>query len=197
MYTAGRLAALFILVPKKIYYYFANMDITIPINRKEVPIPFFILLTGTVFFTFSLFSDDLGNSIYRAINTILLLPAIIILLCLTVLSLVDYMKALFDKNAALHISGTGITDNLSIFSCGAMPWTEIIGVEIRDTQIARIKVLLIHLSDTTKYIDGKNFFVRRVLKAFTKKWNTPVVISSRRVNYDLQELKELIVQRIQ
>ncbi len=113
---------------------------------------------------------------------------------MTIISLADYIKTLFDKNASLSISERGIDDNLSLFSCGEIPWNEILGAEI--IKVFKTDMLIVHILDKEKYIARQKPIARLVLKRFLRKWGSPVVISAKRIDYDLQELKEVIEGRI-
>ena len=53
--------------------------------------------------------------------------------------------------------------------------------------------LVIKLSDNNKYWANKNFIQRFVLNKWIKKWRSPIIISEKRVDYNLKELKKIIL----
>jgi hypothetical protein len=52
--------------------------------------------------------------------------------------------------------------------------------------------LLIKVTDPEKFLAGKNAITRRSLKGTIKRWGSPVVISEKSINYNINELKETI-----
>lgn len=91
----------------------------------------------------------------------------------------------------LQISDKGLNDNLSIFSCGEISWSDISGVEI--LKAIKADFLVVELFDTEKFLSDKNFVQRYVLKKYIKKWGSPIIISEKRVDYNLNELKHIIL----
>jgi hypothetical protein len=167
------------------------MNITIPVNRKRVPHVFIIslLLIGCfVYYVYNKLEEILAQGPSGWIFYLILIPA---LLYYAVVAFVEYMKTLFDRNASLVITDTSIHDNLSIFSCGRILWDEITGVEVRATTFAGFLIIKVH--DPLKYLENKNIIQRRVLKQYIKKMGSPIVISDQRINYNLNELKDLLL----
>ena len=107
---------------------------------------------------------------------------------------IDYIKTLFDKRANLVISATGINDNLTIFSCGQIIWSDMTKIDM--TKVFKANFLIIKLRDNSKYLQDKNVLQRFFLTRYIKKWGTPVVISEKRINYDLKDLKDLISKHL-
>jgi len=170
------------------------MDMNIPVNRKRLPTTFVLYLLLTVMLTLNFFFnldgfDARSNFINLAVGVIVTGLAGII----AILYLADYLKTLFDKDALLQISATGIDDNLSLFSCGQIPWSEITGAAILHSRLLKASFLIIHVSNPEKLVARKKYFVRLILQKFLRRWGTPVVISSQRVNYDLGQLKEIVI----
>ena len=91
----------------------------------------------------------------------------------------------------LKISEAGLNDNLSIFSCGEISWNDISGVEL--LKAFKADFLVVKLFDTNKILADKNFVQRYVLKKYIKKWGSPIIISEKRVDYNLNELKQIIL----
>jgi hypothetical protein len=164
------------------------MKIEIPVNRKRVPFAIIIGLLAILILSTAIVRDPHNSDSYY------LLPAFIALLIyvffLTILSFLDYIKTLFDKNARLTISDTEFQDDLSIFSIGKIPWSDISNVEL--VKALKVDILIVKLLDNEKYLAGKNIFQRHILKKYVKKWGTLLVIPQTRVEFDLKELKEII-----
>lgn len=167
------------------------MNIIIRANRKRFPIVFVISLMlaigGGINITRGLRHSDEG--IYWWTYLILLAPSFF-----CIISLLEFIKTRFDKNAVFKISDKGLEDNLSIFSCGNIPWADIKNVQLRKAFGANF--LIVGLLDNKKYISGKNFVIKHILGSWVKKWGSPVVISEQRVNYNLQKLEEIISHQI-
>ena len=166
------------------------MSITIPANRKRFPIVFVIsfLLTVGGAFNITRTLNDPNEQLSYWTYGILLIP-----LFYCVVSFIEFVKTQFNKNAVLQISEIGINDNLSIFSCGKIPWSDISDVDMQKAFNANF--LVIKLFDNNKYLTGKNFITRYVLNKWIKKWDSPVIISEKRINYDLNKLKDIILKQ--
>ena len=172
------------------------MMITIPVNQRRFPIVFFIstliplLLVINLLYTQTegLVMNGLFNYIF---NSLVLLP----FLLYSIVSFADYMKTKFDKHASFKITEDGLIDNLSIFSCGKVQWEDIKGIEL--TNYFNTKFLIIRICDNRKYLRSKNIFHRYVLSWYIKQWGTPVVVSERRVAYNLDDLRQVIMNNIQ
>jgi hypothetical protein len=164
------------------------MKIIIPANRKRFPlilvISFFLTFGGAYNITREI-SEGLEKISYLTC-AILLLPGFFF-----ILSLFEFLKTRFDKNAVLIISDTGINDNLSIFSCGEIKWTDIWGVQIITS--LNTDFLVIKVFDAMKYIKNKNFLQQYILKRLVRKTGSPIVISQFRIDYVLQELEQIII----
>jgi hypothetical protein len=109
-----------------------------------------------------------------------------------IISFLEFIKTRFNKRAALTISETGVNDNLSIFSCGEIPWRDISNVEIK--RVMNADFLVIQLFNNDKYLRGKNIIIRNTLSKWIKKWGSPIIISEKRVDYNLTKLKEIILK---
>jgi hypothetical protein len=109
----------------------------------------------------------------------------------TIVSLADFIKTKFDKEASFEISENGLFDNLSIFSCGKINWHDIESFELTKNLYADF--LIIKVYDNNKFLAGKNIIHRYVLKKYIKKWGSPIVISDKRVDYKLEDIKQDIL----
>ena len=164
------------------------MSITIPANRKRFPKVFavsFLLTLGEAYIITRALNDEEELSYWTY-------AILLITLFYCIVSFIEFAKTQFNRDADLQISETGINDNLSIFSCGEIPWSEISNVEIKRAFSSNF--LTVQLFDNNKYLLGKNFLTRRILNSFIKKWGTPIIISEKRVDYDLIQLKDIILK---
>ena len=168
---------------------------TISTNRKRLPIAFILgLLVSTLLIL--LIVDTIKYFEDQGYNRIILIGTLIGLLfwilIYTILSFLDYTKTTFDKDAALTITDDGINDNLSIFSVGNITWTEITDVKIATA--LKTNFLVIGVTNPQSFIERKSKFKQRPLKSFLKKFGSPIVISQKRIDYDLTDLKEILIK---
>jgi|GEM_PF-2201151 len=161
----------------------------IPINKKRFPlflvigILLWILLKRFAANPRSYFDNTYDFVIFYWIVGIALWAAFF-----TIIGLLDIAKTLFDKNAGLTIEEDGIYDNLTIWSVGKIHWTDIAAIKI--VSALNTDFLVIEVADPQSFIGDKNKIQRWVLKSFQKKFNSPIVISQRRINYDVYKLME-------
>jgi hypothetical protein len=168
------------------------MNLTIPVNRKRFP----LLLVAGLFISVFLSRDFLimkkeMPGFDGVLNEALLLPIIVLLNIFTLVALVEYIKTLFDKKAVLTINEDGIYDNLSIFSCGHIPWETIAAFDI--VQVYNSDYLLVRLNNPELVLQRQNPVKRFVLKRYIKRWGTPCAISQKRITYNLHELRTLLL----
>jgi hypothetical protein len=154
------------------------MNIEIPVKRTRIP---FALISGillAVVFILLIVNDD------HSVPFLYYMPMYYVLagygILLTAISLMDYLKTLFDKNAKLILSEKAFDDNLGILSFGSIPWQDITAIK---------------LMDNDKYLASRNFLIRWILKKYLKLYGGIVLISDRRIDYDINQLKREIVDR--
>jgi hypothetical protein len=171
----------------------ALSEIIIPARRSRVPIPFLIGLPASAFFLYLYITDDKTLPFFylRAFYLVLFVYA----LTVTIVSLLDYIKTVFDKNARLIISDTTLNDQLSILSCGEIPWDDVTEVSIRRLKRFNIQFLVITLKDDEKYLKNKHPVLRFFLKKYIRTYGGIILISENRIHYDIQQLKEDISAR--
>lgn len=168
---------------------------TIPAKRRKIPFTFIIglVLSGLILL---LAVNTINQFEGQGLNRILLIGAfggmLFWVLTFTTFALLDYLKAMFDKNAVLTITDEGVNDNLSIFSVGNIPWTEITNINIAAG--IRTHFLVIVVRDPEPFIERKAKFKQRPLKIFLRKFGSPIVISQKRIEYNLVDLKELLLK---
>jgi hypothetical protein len=113
-------------------------------------------------------------------------------LVLSLAGLVDFTRAWVNKQATLTITDSGIDDKLSIYSAGNVLWTEITGIKI--VTGVRNDFLIIEVTNPEKFISKKFSPLRLPVKSIFKKYGSPVFISQKKVDCDLNELKELLLE---
>jgi len=171
------------------------MDIVIPNNRKRFPFVFIFSFLLTVALVINLIYTTPEEISFNEFNIwIFKFMALIVVLFISIISCVEYVKTVFDVNAALTISAGSIKDNLSILSCGEFLWTEISSVEIQNR--FKSDFILIKLIDPNPLLSKQRFWKRYILKKWLKAYGTPIVISQWRIKYDLNELKNIMMAHI-
>jgi hypothetical protein len=167
---------------------------TIPANRKRFPIVFItglmisVLLILLIVDSIKLYNGDgYNNSLLIGIY----IGLSFWIINLTIFSLLDYTKTTFNKNAALTITDNGITDNLSIFSVGNISWTEITDIKIMTA--FKTDFLVVGVANPQLLINRKSKLKQLTLKSFLKRFGSPIVISQKRVDYNLSDLKEVLL----
>jgi hypothetical protein len=167
--------------------------IVIPSRRSRIPILFLTGLPASVFFLYLFITDDKSLPFFylRAFYLVLFAYAVTI----TIISLLDYLKTIFDKNACLILSDSTLGDHLSILSCGDIPWEDISGVTIKKLKRFNVQFLVVTLKDDEKYLKYKNPVLRYFLKKYIRTYGGIILISEKRIHYDLRQLKEDISAR--
>jgi hypothetical protein len=167
------------------------MNLVIPANKKRIPVALIIGLIICVLF-FKFFKNEVGFDFNRPLYFVQVISLMVIVAAFTFIALVEYIKTLFDKKASLTISENGITDNLSIFSCGEISWAEVIDIKIE--KWLKKDALIIMLANPVDIFEKQNKLKRRALKSNLKKFGSPMVILETRINYNLQALKNKMLQ---
>jgi hypothetical protein len=83
---------------------------------------------------------------------------------------------LFDSKPGLVLNDAGLVDNASGIAAGFIPWSDVSNVGIYEIQ--KQKMLVIQLTDTSKYIARGSAFRRMVNRANTSLCGSPVAIPS-------------------
>ena len=171
-----------------------DTNIKIPVNRKRFPV---LLVVGLFFTVLIMTLLRLGGNVdpaeeltKRVIDSVILL----IPLFYTCSALVEYMKTLFDKDAALFVSEKGIDDNLSVFSCGEISWSEISGVEI--VQLLNMEILVVKLANPMDVINRQSILKRWILRRYVRQGRSPIMISEKKIDYNLHDLKNILTSHL-
>jgi hypothetical protein len=169
------------------------MNIEIPVKRTRIPFALFIGILLAVVFILLIVNDD------HSVPFLYYMPLYYILsgygILLAGISLVDYLKTLFDKNAKLILSENTFYDNLGILSFGSIPWENITGVGLLKLKRFKSYFIVLKLIDTEKYLASRNLLIRYILKKYLKIYGGIVLISDRRIHYDINQLKTEIIER--
>src|SRR5437764_3726582 len=116
----------------------------IPANKKRIPV---VAILGIIFsilllLAISNIKDNTDiNSRYRYFIYICLFLSV---LYYTIIYLIDYLRVIFNSNAALLITDKGIVDHLGVFSCGNINWSEITNIQIK--KVRGIDLLIIEIN---------------------------------------------------
>lgn len=175
-----------------IVYLILNM--VIPVNKRRFPTLFCICLILSILLAFRIiYSIKHFNEVYdNRAYIVAYFSLFIYLFIVTIISFLDYMKTVFDKNASLTVTAYGINDNLSIFSVGDINWSEIIDIKISNA--LNTDFLIIIVKDPQSFINRKNRLKQRPLKSFLKRFGSPIAISQKRIDYNLTELKDVLTR---
>lgn len=151
-----------------------NSEIKIPQNKTKIG-----LLT-------------IGSLLFVAIGFFMLWSALGIIAILFFGATTGYgIFKLFDSKSGLIIDANGITENTNATSIGFIAWNDI--YQIRIQQVASEKFIMIDLKTPQKYMDkAGNVFKKNLMKMNMKLYGTPVSISSRTLNYNFEELEEIL-----
>jgi hypothetical protein len=168
-------------------------NIVIPARKSRIPVLFFVGLLASVLFLYLYITDDRSLPFFylRAFYLVLFGYAG----TLTIISLLDYIKTIFDKNAVLVLSDKTMDDHLSILSCGSVPWEDVQDVIIKKAKRLNVYFLVVTLTDDEKYLKNKNPVLRFFLKKYVRIYGGIVVISDQRIRYDLEQLKKDMQER--
>ena len=167
------------------------MTITIFPDKRRFPTFLFLWVAILAYFIWSLAHAQTNPGIfnrpgYYIVNGLLLL----IPLFYTLTAGVNYLYVMFNSNATLVIDDDGVKDNMTIYSIGRVKWSDIASIERR--HLLKIDVLLIKLKDPYSVLANQQWWKRMHLKRALKKLGTPMVISSRLINYNIKDLEREI-----
>ena len=103
------------------------------------------------------------------------------------------IKKMFDKKPGLRIDENGIWDNSSGVSAGLIAWKDIL--KIRKISVSGTRFLLIDVQNPEAYIDNAKGRIKKMaMKTNTKKYGTPISISSNGLSIKFNALEELILE---
>ena len=121
------------------------------------------------------------------------LISLITILFFGMTSLYGLMK-LFDFRPGLVINSNGIFDNSSAIGGQLINWKDITGFDI--IQIRSTKFLLVYVNNPKDYLNKANSFKRFWMRLNEKKFGTPLSISSNSLEYNFDELLNIIDDKL-
>jgi len=168
--------------------------IKIPVNKKRFPMLFVVGIAFT-FITVLILRSGVISSYYDDVTGRIMDSLVLIIpLFYTSAGLIDFLKTQFDDDAGFYITPAGINDNISIVSCGKIAWNEIAGVEV--IKVLNTSVLRINLVNPVEVIKRQPFLKRRMFMRTAQRGKSPIVISEKRIEYDIFALKNIIASRL-
>lgn len=103
------------------------------------------------------------------------------------------LKSLLSGEMGLIIDREGLTDHTGATSVGFIEWRDITG--IRSIQIKSTKILLIDTSDPQKHLGrASNKVLATLMQGNMRMYGTPITIASNTLNYDFEELEQLLTE---
>ena len=166
------------------------MEIIIPVNEKRFPVQLFICtLIAMALCVYFFYTGSFTLNPYSPTTGLVVLLIIVIRYIIVLAK--EYLKLQFDKKANFTITETGIIDNITFVSMGEIPWDDIDDIAL--DRYRGMDILLIGIMDPKKYSSGMRPLYRSVFNGYIKKWNTPLVISEKRIDYDLESLRDLLL----
>ena len=167
-----------------------SMEIIIPVNKRRFPIQLFVcslIAIGISVFLFYTGRFSLDPYSPMSILVVLLIVDIRFVILLAKI----YVKTQFDRRACFTITDSGIIDNMTVLGLGKIPWEEIDDIALDSYR--GMDILLVGIVDPDKYLSVMRPVYRSILRGYIKKWNTPLVISERRLDYDMENLRDLLL----
>jgi hypothetical protein len=170
-----------------------STNISIPINRKRFPSILIIglLLTASLVYNVSL-SIPNQLSMDDLLVWSLKIALLVALIFYTSISLVSYLKVIFDRTAMLKLTDAAMIDNSSIFSCGEILWEDIADVTMK--QGINMQFLMVKLKNPEKYLPKGNFLKRYFIQNRIKKLGAPIILSSTHLKCNIDVLREIILE---
>jgi hypothetical protein len=166
----------------------------IPADRKKVPGAMIVGLLLCAFSIYRVIVDRNETSVYGPTAVLSYVVLFLFAAFFSLRLLADYLKTCFDSRATLVINDIGIVDNLSIFSCGELEWSEMAAIRL-DRRIDD-ELLVILVRNPGALIDKQKRWKRVVLKSFLKKYGSPVIITQKKVSPRLSDLSDLLLSQI-
>ncbi len=163
-------------------------------KKRMIPLPIIFTLVLTSSFSIYLYQFATKDNFEGFIE---IMPVFIFLALLNlflfgflIIAFLDYLKPLRDNKAGITLDNIGVEDNLSIFSLGFIPWNNIHGAKIVRTN--GFNFIVIYIVNDQNLIQSQPYWKRYFLQKWKKKWGSPVVISEKRIRYDIVTLTKNI-----
>jgi hypothetical protein len=165
-------------------------QVEISLNKKKM---FWALMSGTVFVLvgvwFLFFAPKSTHSTFGNPKVIFAIGLTAVLFC--VFLMIAVMEKITDKKPGFIINEEGIIDNSMGFSIGLVEWTDVHYIQ---------KIDQVHLMFAVKnpqtYIDRETSIVnKKNMQMNINLHGSPIVISSRLLDIDSNELYELVLKQ--
>ena len=166
-------------------------------KKRMIPLAplFMLIMTVSIGAYFYSFTKDVNQDSFGTIAPVIIfyVLSLIFLFAYFVVAFVDYLKPLRGQAAGVTINDLGIDVNLSVFSLGYIPWNNIHGAKIIKTYGTNLVV--IYLRNENDILRSQPYWKRYFLQKWKKKWGSPMVISEKRISYDIIALTKSINSR--
>ncbi len=109
--------------------------------------------------------------------------------------LIFAIRKLFDPKKGLIINNNGIIDNTSATSIGLIEWSDITG--IATIKVSSTKIIMVYTDKPEKYIErAKNRIAKKVMKANSKLYGSPLSIVSTSLKIKHKQLENLLLNEL-
>lgn len=165
-------------------------EVTIQLSKTKIT----LLFLGSIGFVALLFWLILNAESKTLYNTLYLKTISIFGIIFLGIGSIYFFVKLFDKKPGLIINDEGIIDNSSALRAGLIKWENITNVSI--SEISGQKFLTIEVNNPDEIISKQKGF-KKILMTLNKDFfNSPVHISSNTLKCNLQDLYNLIKERL-
>jgi hypothetical protein len=172
--------------------YISVMSLVVYPKRKQLPVKTTLMGLVVLFHVLTLINPaSTGMEVFGLYNYIFLPVSLAFYLCFLLVYIYNYLYVVFSKRSRLLADDSGLSDELTAFSVGKIPWSDVLSVELRSFHKAdrfKANVLTISLKDPDAYIRSQPFWKRRRLREDMQEFGTPVVIPEHLINYDITSL---------
>lgn len=106
-----------------------------------------------------------------------------------------FTRKIFDNRPGLILNESGLINNSSIISGHSLKWEELQGAGL--IKIGNEKILFIYIKDSKSFIKKFNLFEQFLMRLNLSLYGSPIGISTRSLNYDIDKLTRQIQYRIE
>lgn len=168
----------------------SEYPIEIPSNKQKI----ILFIIGALVFIAAgiwIVSEPETFKNERFSNTTFIAIIGILAIILSGLALFFFSRKMFESTPAIIIDQTGITDNTSMISIGHILWEDM--KEIIVKKVGAQERLVVIVNNPEKYIDRyTKAFYKNAAKYNYQNYGSPVIIQANLLNYDLDELKNIL-----
>ncbi|WP_289045192.1 STM3941 family protein [uncultured Olleya sp.] len=167
--------------------------IEIPLSKKKIIFGIIISLVFVVGALWIMFNTHLYQKFPLEFLRNPLVLRIVVSFCMLFFCVIGayLIKKYFDKKPGLIINKNGIIDNSNAASIGLVKWKDITDIEIK--HVASTKFILVNLNTPEIYISQANSKIKaRLMKSNMRLCGTPITITSKSLNYNFNDLEQLL-----